>query len=393
MNLLQSRYDLMVRILKGAPETAEMVYLDEQKKTLDRILSGERYLIATFYIPNEILSMFDMPVLFIERTAGFSVSCGAAGSFFKNGLPNRKFVLPASACSYQKLFGSLLCEGYLPVPAGFAASAFACDDAFLFCAAAAKKYNLPFYFIDIKRSSLGDCVIGTAQEFERFTQELKNDFSQIRSLAETMALSNTALAIKKGIDDLRLSVPGLLDSRDCLKLFPIYNDLGRSCAIKALSLMEKAAVQKAADYKQPRCKKILWCGLVPLYYNKLIFDIEQRYSCRIVFEELFDIGRPFSGNGYEALAERLADCVYFTPQNRQKLIFYCCSKAKIDGIICLSQRNCKFLDSLKLPILEYYYKNGIPFVELSCDVIDKTLFNEDKIFSTLDAFFEMEAFQ
>lgn len=390
MNRLRSRMDIAARYLKGTPQPAEALFISEQQKTLNRIWAGEPYIAATFYIPGEILSLFDVPVIYMERIAGFAAACGIGTRF------GPAAYLPDCACTYQITFDRLISEGLLPCPAVFAASNFACDDAWLYCAAASQKYQVPLFFAEVPVccAQSGEQLSDMAAVFRRFYLTVKNHFRQVRSQSEALEASACALSLKQEIDRLRIRCPGLIDSRECLNLFPLYNDLGRPFAVRVLSEFLRCANARLKTYRRPDGKRLMWAGLVPLFGGSILHRIEQRYSCRIVCEELFDFGPQAAGSGdfFYDIAFRLSACNYFSLKNRIRNILFYSDAIGLDGVISLVQKNCGFLSPLVMPLVSELVDYGIAVAELSGDVIDSRYFDEKKMWDKLDAFFEMEVF-
>ena len=75
-------------------------YIGSQLKTLRRIQEGAPYLLCTYYFPPELLQLFDIEALYIERIVGLTVSTGL--------YTESSDALPETICSYQSAFASLV---------------------------------------------------------------------------------------------------------------------------------------------------------------------------------------------------------------------------------------------------------------------------------------------
>ena len=108
MDNLLHRLDLSVRLLKGEGKHTLAQYIAGQLETLQRIQEGAPYLLCTYYVPPELLLLYDVEVLYIERIVGLTVSTGLL-----DGLSGS---LPPGICSYQRAFFHLMEQGALPKP-------------------------------------------------------------------------------------------------------------------------------------------------------------------------------------------------------------------------------------------------------------------------------------
>ncbi|MCC5466510.1 2-hydroxyacyl-CoA dehydratase family protein [Pelosinus baikalensis] len=388
MNQLRHRMDLARRFHDAKLESYMGKFLKEQINSFDHIQDGKPYLAATFYVPGEIIALFDAEVVFIERMAGFAAANRIISA---SGVMSLLSGMPACGCSYQALFHSLLADKIIPIPSGFVASSFACDDAWMYCRAAAAKYKIPFYFVDIVQTVEESTVRCAAVQLKAFYKELEGKYRVISSLGEVIAASNKAMAIKEEIDNLRISYPGIMDSMESFKLFTLYNDFGKLPTLQILQDLKSSIQERVKDYKIEKIPRLLWLGMIPLYRNSLLRDMEKRYQCRVVFEELFDFTHQYLTyeRFFEDLAKRIVSSPFFSVENRINNILHYVRTLKIDGVVHFSQRNCRFLPPA-VPLLRSSLENaGIPFVEMQGDAIYPEYFNETAFWEHLDSFFEM----
>lgn len=388
MNKLAHKMDLARRFAQAGSQFYMDIYIASQLALLKDIWAGEPYMAATYYIPGELLSLFELKALFIERTAGF----GAANNIIPNSeLLQSRYGLPGVGCSYQSYFHAMLEEGILPGPEGFIASRYACDDAWLYGKSLAAKYGLPFYLIDLIKEEPVKAENYLAEQFEQLYRELSKKYKRGRSISEVVELSNRTIELKNEIDRLRLDYPGVIDSSEGFKLFTLYNDLGKEVAFEAFKELLREIKGKLEGYSQPEVPRILWMGVLPLYKNRIILDIEKRYGCRVVYEELFDYG-PYllsEGNFFKDLAHRVVKDLYFSVEARLNAALDSVERLKIAGIIHFSQRNCRFLPPM-LPVMQRrFVEKVVPFVDICGDAIVADGFSEEQCWNRLDVFFEI----
>ena len=77
MDNLLHRLNLSVRLLKGEGKHTLAQYIAGQLETLQRIQEGAPYLLCTYYVPPELLLLYDVEVLYIERIVGLTVTSGS----------------------------------------------------------------------------------------------------------------------------------------------------------------------------------------------------------------------------------------------------------------------------------------------------------------------------
>ncbi len=387
MNKLLFNMDLASRYAEGIGELPIAMYLREQHRNLERIINGEAYIAATYYVPNEILSQYNMPVLYIERVSGF----GAANKLLGNIEIKRQYLrMPACSCTYQVYFEGLVNEGYIPPPSQIIASSYACDDAWWYCNKMSYKYKADIYLIDVFRKNSEDSIIYMSSQLEELDNMLKSEYKIVRSLEDVIDQSNDVTRLKIEIDSIRMSYPGILDSSTALKIFPLFNDMGESYANEIMHALYNELLMKAAHYKHDNKIRLIWLGMIPLYYSSLLNDIETRYNCRIVYEELFQYPSKYLDriNIYHSISERIMSTHFFTVQQRIRNIIEYIHVYNCDGVIHFSQKNCRFLPPM-LPLLYSELLNyQIPIIDIEGDVVDPAGLS-NIIWDKLDVFFEM----
>ncbi len=387
-NSFRHKMDLSIRFMVSRKELDIAAYLKEQLSVLDDILLGKPYLAVTFYVPGELLALFDVTALYMERIAGF----GAANRICTSLETYRGMTgFPYYGCSYQLLFDYMINSGILPKPYGFVAASFACDDAWSYCRYASGKYGIPFYFMDV----LNGCDVNSSEylaaQLKELYTELQSVFPQVLSVEEVVDASNKGISSKSRIDELRFKYPGIMNSTQAFKMFTIYNDLGRKEAVSVLNQTLEDLQQKAVTYAYNNEPRVLWLGILPLYKNSIIQEIEKKYKCRIVYEELYSFPHEQLSvkSFFNDLAKRIEKNLFYTPEKRMEAIISLIDKLEIDGIIHFSQNNCRFLPP-QVPLLQRKLSElGIPFVEVRGDAVEPECFNENQFFNYLDTFFEI----
>ncbi|MFZ5351475.1 MAG: 2-hydroxyacyl-CoA dehydratase family protein [Bacillota bacterium] len=387
MNSIRHKMDLTVRMNEAQKEAYMADYIKGQLSVLDAILNGEGYLCSTFYIPNELFELFEVLPLFIERFAGFAAACKVLSHPVREAVTKG---LPNCGCSYQMLFDLLLRKGLIPKPEGFVASSFTCDDAWMYSYYASIRNKVPFFFLDINNRKNDTVRKYIAARLEELYSSFSTKYKKKSSIKEVIAASNKAIEIKNKIDNLRMKYPRIISSVDAFKMFTIYNDLGKQSAVDVLQQFYNKVCEKASFYEAKEKPKLLWLGLLPLYRNTLILEIEKKYDCQIAFEEIFQFPSNTieKNNLFQGLAERIMESVYFSLNQRTENLLKKVKDFDIDGVIHFSQNKCKFLPPSAVLLRRKLEAEGLPFVEIFGDAIDMEFYNENRLWDSMDIFFE-----
>lgn len=385
MSSFLSKLDLAVRYHESIGEQHMAYYLRNQLDVLRNIMEHKKdYLVASYYVPGELLELLDVEVVYMERLAGLAAAWRILDKpVFRATVKG----FPVCSCSYQAIFDLLIEEEVIPKPVGFVALSYTCNDAWMYCKAAAAKYDVPFYFIDVPKTSDNDQQKHFAKQLEELYRQLKILFPEKTSMEDVITASNEAQEIKSEIDTVRLKNPGNII--DFFKLFPLYNDLGKKSTVEILkhfmSKLESNASEGSKDITE-----ILWLGVLPLYRNSIISDIEKKLGCKVVCEEMFDFGniKLARNTFFENLAQRIMRSRFFSLGSRMEAMFNSVRDFEIKGIIHFSQRNCMFLPPMVPHIRKRAEKEKIPFVEINGDVVDPDYFDEERAWNQLESFYE-----
>lgn len=386
MNELIYKLDLGARFALGVGDFPLSQFITSQLQTLRKCLETEHYIASTFYIPREILEQYDAPVVYMERLVGYAAAYKILEVGYSCG-----GVIPSEGCSYQKMFLQLLKNSIFPVPDLIISSNFPCDDANNFVVNVSEQYHIPKFEVEIIRNKEAWNIDYIAEQYRQLDEFLSSRYRRKKHYVEIIEQSNLANERKKRIDNLRFKYHGILHTSEAFKLFTIFNDIGTVNASNVLQLLLEELEQRAENYEEVRTKKILWLGIIPLYHNSILYEVEKKYNCTIVFEELFyfsDI--PLSVDRiYRDLANRMKDTIFFTTESRINFLDCIIDKMDIDGVIHFSHQNCRFLP----PIVPIIRKNlrikELPFVELNGDAVIPEQYNKEHNERNLDIFFEM----
>ncbi len=384
---LLAKLDLTVRYHTSIGQHYMAAYLQNQYNLLKNITEKQKqYIAATYYIPGELLACFDAEAVFLERFAGLA----AAWRLLDHPVARADATcFPADGCSYQALFHLLLTEKIIPKPEAFAAMNFSCRNAWRYCKSETQRHYLPFFHVDVPRILSQRQIHILADELQTLYNRLCKMFPVKAEIQDVVQASNEALAVQQKINAFRRAHPEKCSTIDFLKLFPLYNDLGKPDTPDILQGFLKRLTE-ADTSDTGNIPRVLWLGIVPLYRNSLLTQIEKQGNCRIVWEEMFDFGniKLSCDSFFTDLAKRILTSRFFTQENRLTDIAQSIKDFGAQGIIHFSQRNCRFLPSAVPLIRQKAQELQIPFLELRGDAVDPGYFDEQAAAMQLEQFYE-----
>ena len=354
-------------------------YIGSQLKTLRRIQEGAPYLLCTYYFPPELLQLFDIEALYIERIVGLTVSTGL--------YTESSDALPETICSYQSAFASLVERKILPKPRCLLAMEFPCPDAVRLMEYLQETYQIPL--VRITRENM-------RQDLQRAVDFLHSHYERSRSESEVSRLFNRANEYKRKIDEMRMRYPGIADSTDMLALFTVENDFGGQTAVDVLEGYYACLRQRAATWRPSGNHRIIWMGLIPLYDNHILEWLENRLPIRFVWEEMwmFDHpncpspelspGRYVASVFYAHLEDRLKGSLFYRPDSRRRRLLDIAEKLHVRMGIDLLQENCSFLPPAVAALRSGFEKKRIAFRTAACDVVRRREGQREKLAGLLE---------
>jgi benzoyl-CoA reductase/2-hydroxyglutaryl-CoA dehydratase subunit BcrC/BadD/HgdB len=347
--------DLAVRLLRGSGRDFLSGYLFHQKSVLERIKSGKPYILSTYYFPSEIAAIFDVEFLYIERTVGLYVGSNMAVGEDTGELP--KWI-----CSYQKAFFEMIKEGVLPLPYAMIAIRYPCMDAVKLCEHLHKTFHVPIHYI---------AVDTLERDLMKIYSKLDKWFLRKQTTYETICLSNQARRLKRKVDRYRMQYPGIIKSDDCLKIFTLENDFGKPIAVSVLGQLLECIEKRTEEYQTSWKVSVFWMGLIPLYQNSILTEMEGRYPCKFVFEELWLFGaNELSEYAFiDEMAKKIRESLFFDTNERINRLIKWIKDFDTNVVVNFSQKNCSFLPPQIKQINRRFENEGIKVYHLGADVV------------------------
>lgn len=374
MNQFSYYLDLAARYQESLGKTFLKEYLMGQKKEID-LCFNQGYILATYYVPSELMRLHNIPVLYCDRIAGFGSACGIKKQEFE-------IVENNNQCSYQLYLDLLLKERVLPLPEAIVALNYPCTGSFKYCNWLAEQYNIPIFNLKINRQNDRDNIIAVGEKLKELNSWLNKIRKQKKGIQKKIIeYSNQTMCYKKRIDELRTRYTGIINSQDIMNFYAVYNDFGTKTAKVSMKNLFKKIVHRTDYYTSTTEYKLLWLSTTPLHYN-MIKHIENTYGCRFIYEDLFDYPAIYldSGSFFYQLSERICETFYITLQNRIEKVIRTADEMEADGIVHFSQYNCDFLPPMYASLAMELERRRFPAIEIRGDGLRKGLVLDEGIF-------------
>lgn len=347
---------MAVRMLKSLKQDYLAEYILHHLNVLERIQSGKPYILCTYYVPSEILNLFEVEYIYIERIVGIAVSSGIVRKPMDFGLPE-------TICSYQKAFLTLLEHKSIPLPEFILAFDYPCQDALYLCEFIHRSYKIPMKKITHQLMQQG---------FRQVYEQLLQMYPIRQSIEQVVKLSNLASECKMQIDSCRQEYPGILPSDQCLKLFTVENDFGNDAALVVLNKLKDTMEEKQKGFLRTDKQKIFWMGLVPLYDNSILSRMEKKFDVTVIYEEMWMFGETAitAEHFFADLEKKVKSGLFYELEDRMQRIGLIVKEMKADMIINFSQRHCSFLPPQIKKMKDYFDREHIRMYNVGGDVIE-----------------------
>ncbi|MCL6450194.1 MAG: 2-hydroxyacyl-CoA dehydratase family protein [Acetobacteraceae bacterium] len=392
---LLQRLRLMAGVSAGA-SGAQAAYFESLYADILQACSDPRgYLAATFYVPSEVPAALGISWLCSEPVVGAAASLPDAPAALSDSV--RLLDLPPGLCGYQRLFLGLIARGLLPPPRAFAAASSMCDDAWKMYEVAAWRLRRPFFLLDVPHLPGPEATRYLAHQLRRLAEFLASTFGcRLRRdrVEEAVTLSNRALHQKRRLDRARRLRPGAVDSAFGLRLFTLYCGFGgRRCleVYRRLNSELAALPQQYPRGVQGPELRLIWLGLMPLFIPSLTRYLERKWRVKVVYEELGGFDWPELDA--EELFERLADKLWAQPflgpaRARAQAAAQMAQEFAADAAIHLSYPGCRALPPAVPELRSALAAVGVPLLDVSAEVVDRSRYSAAATLLALDAFME-----
>lgn len=349
------RLEFTQKLLEMKKNNILAEYMENQREALERIYEGKPYILCTYYIPSEFTALFQVECLYLERIVGIAV-----GTHIVTGQEETEE--KRIGCSYHQTMLKLIQRKILPLPDRILCFEYPCQNCVDLCTYLHEQYKIPIDYI--KQESLTEQLVS-------LYQKLKSLYGLKQTIRETVRLSNKAVRIKSRIDCLRREYPGVISSDFFLKIFTIENDFGTQMAVNILTCIMSELENKTEGFQEDNKFRIFWMGLIPLTNNNMLSSMERKLPVSFIYEEMWMFGEYYitEAEFFDDLANKIQKGFFYDNKKRIQMILDTIHATKAKAVINLTQKRCSFLPPLLNDVHQAIKKEGIPFLNVTTDVI------------------------
>lgn len=307
-----------------------------------------------------------------------------------------KFFFNTGTCSFSRFALPAFEKGHIPIPKAFVSTT-VCNDMCNNIAMLANKYSVKHFCIDIPYDSSEESVSYLATQYEKMFKFLK-DISDIKPDSEfihqVLKDSEESLMYMKDALEMRKNKPALLYGGPMLKFRNINFLRGSKETLGVLKeFYEMMNFRKQNNITPVSNEKvrILWDGSSPIFAGDFFRKIEQEFGAIIVADPMccftyLDNYKDDQNVFYNLSKIMLNNSL---SHNNSKIIIEKAKEYKVDGVIHFGQQNCNVINSKNWILKNDMKEAGIPYLELTCDLVDKRNFGVEQLYTRIEAFVEM----
>ena len=374
---------------KGVSRSDEMIFQQVNRAMTNCLAHPQKNVMVSLFTPCELL-----------LTQGLQPSsCEAFSSYLSGSMAEQGFLrtaeeegIPASLCSYHKIFIGAARTGLMPKPRFILNTSLACDANTLTFRYLAELFDVPHFNIDVpyeQSDRAVDYVAGQLRDMGAFiARQTGVPVDENRLMAavarskRTLDHYNIALTRRRG-KEMRSDL-----TTELLRTVTLHFLLGSPES-------EAAMIQMAAEArKAPPAKglQLLWIHTTPYWVPPLRAIFDRKENVQIAASDMsydsvvdFDPARP-----YEAMARRLVYNSFNGPaQRRIDRALEVAEQVGADGAVWFCHWGCKHTLGGAHLGKKKFEEAGLPTLLLDGDSCDRAFGGEGQAATRMEAFLEL----
>lgn len=349
------------------------------------------------FVPSEILFALDIIPFPPESVISMFANSHLTDGVLKTAEDHNH---SRDVCSFLRgTIGSVI-NDYMPMPDFLIATSLYCHGSAQVFYSLSKKYNKPFYYIDVPFHSDRPYAIDyVAKQIEdvmkKMAQKTNKEFN-LNKLKEAIDYSNQARDYYFKVNELRKNKPTPMLGGEAIDYaIALAHTFGCKEMVdicKALYEELKMRVDKGIGSLDEERHRILWRQLRPYYTIAPLDYLERTHKAAVVFEEVNTVyweemnpEEPFKSLAKKLLSNPPTDF-------SNKWLIHTISLVddyNIDGIIEFAQWGCRYLSANTQIVKEVLQIKKIPLLIIDGDCIDRRDYSDAQIKTRIDAFVEI----
>ena len=374
---------------KGISKSDQMVFQQVNKAMTNCLAHPAKNVMVSLFTPCEPLLALGLQ----------PYSCEAFSSYLSGTMAEQGFLrcaeeegIPASLCSYHKIFIGAARTGLMPKPRFILNTSLACDANTLTFRYLAELFDVPHFNIDVpyeQSDRAVDYVEEQLREMVRFIEKNTGTTIDENRLAMTVARSkrtldlyNTALTRRRG-REMRSDL-----TTELLRTVTLHFLLGSAESEAAMARM----AEEARNAPPAKGLQLLWIHTTPYWVPPLRAIFDRKENVQIASSDMsyegmtdFDPAKP-----YEAMARRLVFSSFNGPaQRRIDRALEVAEQVGADGAVWFCHWGCKHTLGGAHLGKKRFEEAGLPTLLLDGDSCDRGFGGEGQAATRMEAFLEL----
>ncbi len=351
----------------------------------------------TSFVPSEIFFPLDIVPFPAETVMAMFANSRLAADLLGIAEENH---CSRDACSFLRGTIGASIANILPTPDFLICTSLYCDGSAKTFYSLSKRYNKPYFFIDIPYEyDLDYSVKYVASQLESIMKEMARIMGKsldYDKLSQAIRYANEARDYFEAVSKLRQTAPSPMLGGEAIDYASMLSHIWGSKEAVDLYKMLYDELKEKVDNKKGALGeekyRLLWRQLRPYYTDEIFKYLELENKAIIVFEEANYIhwDRMDPDDPFISLAKKLLSNPPLGPFKRWRDVsLKFIDDYKVDGVVEFAQWGCRHLNSGTQILKEEIRDMGIPFLVLDGDCVDRRDYSWAQFKTRIDAFLEI----
>lgn len=404
-HIRKTQFKNLCALLKNSREKQTSPFITLQATKLRSALTGRLFRRAyqrdsvvawrSSFVPTEILFALDIVPFSPESVISMFANSHLTDDILKIA---EDYNHSRDTCSFLRGVAGSVINDYMPTPDFLIATSLYCHGSAQVFHSISKKYNKPFYYIDVPFHCDRPYTINyVAKQIEDIMHKMAKVIGReidINKLKDTIKYSNEARNYFVKVNELRKNKPTPMLGGEAIDYSIMLSytfgckEMVEVCKTLYEELNERVK-NKIGSIDEEKYR-ILWRQLRPYYSNEIFDYFERKHKAAIVFEEVNFIHWPEMDpeEPFKSLAVRLLSNppIDFSKKWLKVSIGFV-NDYKVDGVVEFAHWGCRFLTANTQIVKDALQK--IPVLVIDGDCIDRRDYSDAQIKTRIDAFIEI----
>ena len=351
----------------------------------------------TSFVPSEILFSLNIVPFPAETVMAMFASSRLAADLLGIAEENH---CSRDACSFLRGTVGASIANVLPTPDFLICTSLYCDGSAKTFYSLSKRYNKPYFFIDIPYEyNLDYSIKYVASQLEAIMKKMAKSMGtsiDYGRLSQVIRDANEARDYFEAVLKLRQTVPSPMLGGEAIDYATMLSHIWGSKEAVALYKMLYDELKERVDSKKGAIDeeryRIVWRQLRPYYTDEIFRYLELQNKAIIVFEEAnyMHWDRMDPDDPFISLAKKLLSNPPLGPVKRWRdASIKCIKDYKADGVVEFAQWGCRHLNSGTQILKEKLRDMDIPILVLDGDCVDRRDYSWAQFKTRIDAFLEI----